>query len=794
MNKVWHIVLILTIVINCIIGFFNGIPHVASAYTPHDRIVIEGDADFAAQAANEGWPGNGTEGDPYVIEGYEINSSFGYGIQITLTTVHFIIKDTMIRGQRFLFGAGILLYNVANGIVENCTIQNHGHGIYLYYSMGIDLRNNTMIDNGIIIEGEYIEQWNTHNIDSTNTINNKPVYYLKNQTGGMVPSGAGQVILANCTNIKVQNQELTNGSIGILLGFSSKNEIENNSISSNNIYDVYLYNSDGNNITNNNISCYGYSGIYFEFSNENNIIGNNLSRNFYGARGIYFDNSHKNKIEYNNISDLRYGIYLRDSNENIILNNKVFQNYNGIHFENSTRNLIIDNKISNIDESGIYIESSMENHIIGNNISNSLEGINIWYSEENYIENNIIFSCERNGIYLFKSNRSNIINNNVNLIDGRGILVAWSNRNNVNGNNASYNKYGIVFTDSDENIINANNVSYNVFGINLEISKYCKLTNNTMNNNGIYIGGYLLDNDGRADYDVSYQDSYLDEWNTHEIDISNTVNGRPIYYWKNLTSGEIPSGAGQVIIANCTNIKIKNQEISNSTMGIILGYSSKNSIENNNVSYNNKLGIYLYESFENYIEGNNASNSGSDGIYLFESNDNKIIGNIANNNENAGIHIEDSDETDIKSNNISDNRDGIFLHSLNQNRVNSNTISNNDWGIILVGAYNNVFYHNNIINNIFQLNQSDVENNNWDDGKGKGNYWSDYRGNDTNRDGVGDTDLPHNDVDHYPLMFIYIDTESKGSIRYESFYLGSIIILISLFVLILLIRYKNKRK
>ncbi|MGB9636088.1 MAG: hypothetical protein ACPL1Y_02420, partial [Thermoplasmata archaeon] len=37
----------------------------------HAPIHINGDADFANQTATEGWPGNGSQDNPYIIDGYD---------------------------------------------------------------------------------------------------------------------------------------------------------------------------------------------------------------------------------------------------------------------------------------------------------------------------------------------------------------------------------------------------------------------------------------------------------------------------------------------------------------------------------------------------------------------------------------------------------------------------------------------------------------------------------------------------------------------------------------------------
>jgi hypothetical protein len=42
----------------------------------------------------------------------------------------------------------------------------------------------------------------------------------------------------------------------------------------------------------------------------------------------------------------------------------------------------------------------------------------------------------------------------------------------------------------------------------------------------------------------------------------------------------------------------------------------------------------------------------------------------------------------------------------------------------------------------------------WDNGC-EGNYWSNYNGTDLDGDGVGDAELPWEEVDHYPLMNLY---------------------------------------
>ncbi len=526
---------------------------------------------------------------------------------------------------------GVYLDNSDNNIIDSNNISlNVAHAIYLDSSSGNTITKNTMFEEGIFIKGDSLPSWNTHYIDTSNTVNGKPVYYWTNQTGGIIPLGAGQIILANCTDIKIINQSIIKGSVGILLGFSSNNNITNNNISLTKEYGVFLYSSD-----------------------DNIIIGNNIRS---GSRAISLEESNMNIIQSNNCSDGYHGFELHYSPDNIIDDNIAINNTWGIYLHTSSRNSITNN-------------SAFGNHF----------GISARYSSDTWIKNNNASLNEYDGIELISASSSSIIKNKVFFNEIRGIRIMDSAFVNVSGNE--------------------------------------------MIENGINIRG-----------------EYLEHWNTHAIFSSNTVDGRPVYYWQNETSGTIPSDAGQVMLANCTNVIIENQTLNYSSSGIQLGFSSNNSIINNNLYFIQEYGIYLSHSEANMIINNNVSYS------------------------QYGILLYYSDLNDVMENNASINENGLTLSRSSNNSLTLNYVSQNtDYGINLWESSSNLIYHNLIINNTNQAYDNE-DDNQWNNtyliG---GNFWSDYLGVDNlsgpaqdipGSDGFGDTpfNIDFNSIDKYPLM------------------------------------------
>jgi len=188
------------------------------------------------------------------------------------------------------------------------------------------------------------------------------------------------------------------------------------------------------------------------------------------------------------------------------------------------------------------------------------------------------------------------------------------------------------------------------------------------------------------------------------------------------------------------NILLGNTILSNKN-GIHLDISSDNIVIGNNASSNTWNGIYLYSSSNNDVSGNNLSSNEARGIRLHNSENNTISANTVSKNEN-GIHLYNSSNNTLYDNPVSNNTDGIWLAHSSQNLICGNAISfNTRYGLRLLDSSRNNIFQNNFINNT-EKNVEQPSNtslaNLWDN-HFEGNYWSTYKGNDTNKDGIGDT-------------------------------------------------------
>ncbi|MDH5376464.1 MAG: PKD domain-containing protein, partial [Candidatus Bathyarchaeota archaeon] len=133
-----------------------------------------------------------------------------------------------------------------------------------------------------------------------------------------------------------------------------------------------------------------------------------------------------------------------------------------------------------------------------------------------------------------------------------------------------------------------------------------------------------------------------------------------------------------------------------------------------------------------------------------------VAHNVANYNNGGLLLSNNSSNNLVIDNEFSYNRLTAIMIAPNscENVVKGNTVVGNGNGIEFWGnSSSNIVYHNNFVNNAEQTTSREPLNV-WDNGA-EGNYWSDYKGLDSNGDGIGDTLLPHLGIDNFPLVQLW---------------------------------------
>jgi parallel beta-helix repeat protein len=356
--------------------------------------------------------------------------------------------------------------------------------------------------------------------------------------------------------------------------------------------------------------------------------------------------------------------------------------YDGIKLVNIT-NVTIKNISIKKFWSGIEIYSSYNNIIIKNNITNNQYGIFLFNSLNNTIrENSIANDRTFVGVWLRNSNSNAIYSNNITGISSSGIMMTDdSSFNNVYKN--SINIRGNYETPALWIGGNCNNISGNIitskngWGVWLD-GENNKLRNNIMTN--------------------SLFNFAVGEWDpvgfVNDVDASNKVNGKPIYYWVNEQEKSVPPDAGFVALINCENIIVKNLNITNNGEAILVANSQNITITQNTLRLNH-----------------------------------------------CGVFIENSSRTIMHSNIMTDNRRGIMLFYSSGNMIYHNNLINNDVQVRTRGC-------TNIWDDGYPSGG-----NYWSDYKGKDEK-SGLNQDILGRDGIGDTPyvIDEYNQDRYPLM------------------------------------------
>ena len=165
--------------------------------------------------------------------------------------------------------------NGNNSIITNNIITDLGRGVDIYRSTNNRIGSNIFENSGIILPTSSIYQ----NFVQDNLVNNQPLVYYIDVVDMIIDNPSGQIILIDCTNITIKNQDLKYTPIALQLNGCIGCKIVNNNIYSCYNEGIRLAYSDDCIIQHNDIQACADVGIYFITTDNCTLDHNNIFLN-----------------------------------------------------------------------------------------------------------------------------------------------------------------------------------------------------------------------------------------------------------------------------------------------------------------------------------------------------------------------------------------------------------------------------------------------------------------------------------------------------------------------------------
>jgi nitrous oxidase accessory protein len=256
--------------------------------------------------------------------GAEIRGN-GTGKVVTIAADNVTIRGLRITGSGLqLSDDDAAVFVTGNrATIENCTIADSLHGVYLKKVSGAQILNNR-------IRGKTTLAASTEPVEKAigQSAENCDTTLVANRRGNGIHQW-------NCEANLIRGNEISDARDGIYFSFTSNSRVENNFIHHVRYGLHYMY-SDAN-IFENNTFTENAAGAAIMFSKNMVIRGNRfVSNRGYRAYGLIFQSSDNSRLEQNEISENAVGLSFNQCNQNEVVGNRVTRNYIGLRFSSNS--------------------------------------------------------------------------------------------------------------------------------------------------------------------------------------------------------------------------------------------------------------------------------------------------------------------------------------------------------------------------------------------------------------------------------------------------------------------------
>lgn len=576
----------------------------------HVPILIDGTDDFISQ----GWPGEGTAGNPYVITGLNITyNHLDPLVSITNTDAYFVIRDCYIK--QLASTIAVYFNSTTHAKIEYSTVVAAWMGIYFDYA------ENTVIDHVDVRAESYrglFMEYSDFSVISNNflysgsqralMINYCDLVEVSGNTAESDNDGNHCVVISFSNNVSVIDHTSIHGIGSFIIQYSNYSEFIGGYIES---YSEGLHAFQCRDLTISDVEINATEdghGAIIHYSHNLNVNGLSIrAPNDYGVMINHCNNSQFENIALGQIGGIAlqadncydsnftgctvqtansYGMLFQHGENLRIVGGDISDTYaEGIYLEDIEWATIADNVIQDLSGEGIKAASTSHNGMIeGNQILNEGEtGIIIsgenWTVQDNVIEANIgiisdtggyievlrneILTGASIGIQLSYREDALVVNNTIGEATANSLYVLYGHRSIINGNILNGGYDGLRIRQSENVTAIGNEVNdFTYRSIDVHYSDGLIANNNTIVDSE-YLGFYITHTERATfHYNTFLESSFLFETiqtiaeMNHSI-LGNYVNGLPVYYAFDETGQSIDGTLyGQIMIVNCSDMAV----------------------------------------------------------------------------------------------------------------------------------------------------------------------------------------------------------------------------------------------